>query len=685
MFCSACLLAQVPKSNRSVNGGDFDMDLSVEFPDDDGESYYTINVKGFYGVKYKGKFIIPPIYNKIYSTREGYVVVKNGKHGVYNRNAGLILPVIYDTLINNFMTGACYIARQNGRYGALSYLGEEILPVTFNKIIYMNPENNFAIVRGDDGKTVQLLNGKPLETPLEDITIYRNGVKARQNGKYGFIAKGAVTVPFNYKRLDINVSTNSMRDMSPYDFKIAVSASVIHLLPVNGDKFGLFDVTGKEILPVVYDKIAYETRIRTYFLHKERKVGIYCRNGQLIPCEYDYIKPTSYALLIMQKNGKASVYNFKGECILPEEYSKIEILDRGQVFKVTKDTLSGLVSKTGEVIVPLEYSHIDRFSYGSEHIGFYRIKKGNKTGLLQNNQLIIPAIYDGIYEKGDFYLVKNDSLWGLCDKKGQVILKPVSQKIINSPVSKSKVMYYMQDSLWGAIDFKGQSILQPEFIRLDYIHNSLGLFNFLSMNDYSFLYLKHQSGKYGILEENQGIISIPVKYDNILQKLDTKDLTYFIVQKGKKQGIIDQNNRILINFIYDSISFNGIEPYLIQSESDINIIVKKKNKYGLINLNNEIRIPLKYEILARVHHNNLFKAGDKDKLQLINLKNDILNPGPFTEIAQFESGKTLSFYNGQMRIIDHEGTFLSGPVPMKPHKGFTKFIDLKTGACSGIK
>ena len=70
------------------------------------------------------------------------------------------------------------------------------------------------------------------------------------------------------------------------------------------------------------------------------------------------------------------------------------------------------------------------------------------------------------------------------------------------------------------------------------------------------------------------------KVSNQYESYYLLDTNHFIVSKNKKQGIIDQDNKIIVPLLFDEIGIS--ENNLITGYNFENIIIKKDKKYGII-------------------------------------------------------------------------------------------------------
>lgn len=105
--------------------------------------------------------------------------------------------------------------------------------------------------------------------------------------------------------------------------------------------------------------------------------------------------------VIIYTDTKKGLMNKSGKIILPEEYSRIDILYQSNLIQVEKDGKYGLFDRNGKIILPAEYDSIYNFSdpYNFHHI---KVEKDKKFGLIsQTGKIILPVEYDYISINND--------------------------------------------------------------------------------------------------------------------------------------------------------------------------------------------------------------------------------------------------------------------------------------------
>ncbi|MBK7651586.1 MAG: WG repeat-containing protein [Flammeovirgaceae bacterium] len=284
---------------------------------------------------------------------------------------------------------------------------------------------------------------------------------------------------------------------------------------------------------------------------------------------------------------------------------------------------------------------------------------------------------------------------GLYDKNGNNIL-PVKYKWISETHAPNSSILVLKedDNSFNFLDKSNKIILPENVTELGYVIDEEKLKSPVGLT--GLLYVKTRNGKFGLLDETTGIIKVPMIYDEIIQCTTLDDTnSIFSVRKGRKYGLINENNDELIPVKYDTINltFAISTEYLnennetVNKSNDFQVVVAKGKKYGTVNLKDEVVIPFQYSYLQRISYSGLYKAKTGKKYQIIDKDGEPITKNTFDEVANFERVDNdysedyilqgLTFSNGKMRVINNKGTFITNEEPMQPHSGYETFDDLK--------
>lgn len=322
------------------------------------------------------------------------------------------------------------------------------------------------------------------------------------------------------------------------------------------------------------------------------------------------------------------------------------------------------------------------------------------------------AIYNIIVEKGknytidevkqyNFFLLKQDDLYGVIDKKGNIIIEPEyseikipnpekgvficykeeNTKILNERKEEiltqftdiepirlkniaSNLMYeksvlkYAKDGKYGLIDFEGNVIEKPIYDEI----------NSLSYKEGELLV--KQNEKYGVINIKGNKI-VEIKYDKItVDEYYTDENRYqyagYIVsittEEGYRYGYLNYKGKEILNTEYNDIT----RVTEIQDNENSYIVCAKNGQYG-ITKNKDIIISNEYQSIRYDATNKVFVIEKSKKYGISNLDGTIIVPVQYNQIditgiylyAQNEQGITVYNSNGTQTNIDSHISILN--------------------------
>lgn len=138
---------------------------------------------------------------------------------------------------------------------------------------------------------------------------------------------------------------------------------------------------------------------------------------------YNQYSENSGLKLIKTENALMAYQN--GKPLFNETYEEI-IPFKSKYFKVKKNNLWGIIKRTGEVVVPMEYDEFIRLDdSGSSEIFF--ISKDQKKGIINTNgHIILPAEFDSASRfNADFFEYSLHQKQGLVSENGDLVYPPI--------------------------------------------------------------------------------------------------------------------------------------------------------------------------------------------------------------------------------------------------------------------
>lgn len=235
-------------------------------------------------------------------------------------------------------------------------------------------------------------------------------------------------------------------------------------------KYGLFNQSWQEVLPIKYDAIFYKdlfspyTNSKNYIVRLNGKYQLLDAKGNLIkslsfpfknlkylgnrlysfeegdyvgcvdnklnvliPAKYDIINLISDSLLQVDSADRSGYFNVQGKKIQPIEYDRW-IKKYFKFFIVLKDKKFGLIDQNGNVALPFDYDEIQfdddiEFDGGMRADKFGVVKKGVKYGLINSEGKLITGLNfefaEGFLSSNHFSVVKSSGKFGIVTTKGE--------------------------------------------------------------------------------------------------------------------------------------------------------------------------------------------------------------------------------------------------------------------------
>jgi len=202
-------------------------------------------------------------------------------------------------------------------------------------------------------------------------------------------------------------------------------------------KYGFVNYSGK--INYLYDSITSPTTDNYAFALKNKHWGVVdLDNNTIIPFEYEQIQETIYKnelgkdTFIVQKNGLLGTIDFKNKTVIPIKFEAISGFCETKIkgHYVTKNGKTGIVDKTGNIIIPTEYDHL---YYHSKEI--IKAKRNGKYGIINSQNItIVPFEYDSLFydypnksilDHSSIFITKKNDNWYYLDKDGKIIREKV--------------------------------------------------------------------------------------------------------------------------------------------------------------------------------------------------------------------------------------------------------------------
>lgn len=320
-------------------------------------------------------------------------------------------------------------------------------------------------------------------------------------------------------------------------------------------KYGVINLSGKELLSCEYDQITSIEGIKNAFKYlKDGKYGVVDSEGKIVlKPEYTDItnlgKDSKDGFIIKNEEGKYGVVNYSGETVLTPDYESVLKVHGNDLYVVTKSGKQVLVKNDGNEILTTGFDAITAILKNQEN-GII-VKNNNKYGVIKTTgDVIIEAKYDDLKEaKSGILIAKENGKYGVINLEGNT-----------------------------KVEFKYNSITYNEVANIYIAENES--FNNEILDDQ---YNVKLSGILIDLSEEKDFIELRVnneyKYYNFkLEEKNVSDIftsnTLFLSKKNGKYGFLDKSGKVIVDYIYDDATEQNKFGFAA---------VKKDGKWGSIN------------------------------------------------------------------------------------------------------
>jgi hypothetical protein len=411
-------------------------------------------------------------------------VLKYDKVGYINRKGKLVVPMIYDDgvidyidngLIRVTVNGAEAIIDSVGNYVTAFDMNHENITVTSYRSTEHNGKPNYLDAKG------HLVFSDTNSYDRIDVTNDGKYFMVKKDTLYGLIdSTEKILLPLKYKYMDefspytygdnhgIFIATKAGEDKSIIvwangqeyipEMEITTYDQYVNLGVTQGEKngkYGFVDTHGKSICDSLFDQVGGFEEDSLAFVRNGNKWGAINRKGKLvIPFLYDEWKTydTVHGYLISEP-----YYKFFHGCA-----------------PVRLNGKWGVINKKGEIYLPFIYDYVFQ-----DWLGNFYVKKDGKMGLLAHNKkIILPLVFQDISEaEGDvdenFVTVWTGDSVGIYTMKGKRVIMTDSASYWNRDVVFVLCTYalkYYKNGKCGFYDINGKKILDPIYDHISFIY-----------------------------------------------------------------------------------------------------------------------------------------------------------------------------------------------------------------------
>lgn len=319
-------------------------------------------------------------------------------------------------------------------------------------------------------------------------------------------------------------------------------------------KYGIIDLSGKELLPCEYDSIsALEGVKNSLKISKEGKFGIANTEGKVIvTVEYTDIQgmgtDNKEGFIVKSNDGKYGIVDFSNNKILETKYDEVAKIYGNGFYVVKQNGNQLLVDKDGIEVLKSGFDEITAILKNTENGVIY--KKNNKYGIIKTTgEVTLEASYDELKEtKSGILIAKKDGKYGVIDLENN---SKVEFKYNVISYNEKADLYITEDENFNNEILDNTYTVKLTGILID-LDSEKGYLELRQDDEYKYYNFKFEEKKEtDIFTSN----------------------TLFLSKKDGKYGFIDKEGKVIVDYIYDDATSQNIYGYAG---------VKKDGKWGVV-------------------------------------------------------------------------------------------------------
>lgn len=419
---------------------------------------------------------------------------ENGKYGIVSFEGKKITNAIYEELESlPYKEGQLQI-KQDGKYGVINIKGKKIIPNKYDKIVadgYYTDENQYDFagyivsLTTDEGYRYGYINynrKKILDVEYNDmsrvneISEERNSyIICAKNGQYGIMRNSEQVIPNEYQSIRYD-SSNKV-------FVVEKSK-----------KYGIVNISGKEIVPTQYNQID----ITGIYLYAQNEQGttVYNSNGTQANINANIsilnTENEKYRIRINTEDGKTKygVVDKEGKQLIKEKYSYITYLYNNHFIVSNENGKLGVINDKENEEIEIKYDSLQKIQgtellqatlSDEESITIFskdmkEICKINNAKIEQKDEYV--KIYNDkeqkyfskegeelkntdIYKDNKLFAKSQNDKWGFVDKNNNVKVDFKYDKV--TEFNKEGFAAVCKGGKWGSINDNGEEVVEPKY------------------------------------------------------------------------------------------------------------------------------------------------------------------------------------------------------------------------------
>lgn len=300
------------------------------------------------------------------------------------------LPISSFALDNQIFTGLSYDGMRvtEDKFGLMGYVDEEgngIVPCKYTRALdFINGVSIATMMVGEKEEYYAIDTegkAKKFDPALGTIDYY--------DGTFGVasIPSNNPISPIKSALLDKDGNRITGYDYDGIYVRYIINSHKTIILAHKGEKVGVIDPNGKEVIPIEYSSIQwFPAYPDVYSVIKQEapgqfKSGYIRSNGEILfDIKYDSAAEFEEGFGRLEKNGKWAVVDLNGKFVTGFIYDRLDAFHEG-IAGVSKDGKYGFIDTRGNVAIPIQYKDTWFSDYGIIH---FFTDNGTKEVTLKN-------------------------------------------------------------------------------------------------------------------------------------------------------------------------------------------------------------------------------------------------------------------------------------------------------------
>jgi hypothetical protein len=535
------------------------------------------------------KILVPPVYYHVTIINtcllEGTDPTLNHQD-IYTTSGKKLNSLTYR---GDFKNGYAIIS-MNSKSGLMDTTGRLVISAKYNLV--RDCREGMAICSNEPGESIVVdSTGREVANVKGIVSAFYNGrAFVDAGGKHGSIDKNG------------NITWFQLDYMFPTP---AIEHGFIRIISKESHGNGLLNMNGKVIVPADHASIQFYDN-RLIIVRIREKYGLYDTSGKvLLPVEYDKISAVGFDLHLkpekrhqrtyfeLEKNGLHGMIDSVGTFILLVEYFDVSPVTE-DIFYASKNGMSGHFHLSGRVITPMIYQQAGPFIDGISWV-----KVNNKFRLVnEKGWFINEQFYDGIESNprifGDsvILMVQNKRIV-VVDHEGKIRVPPVYTRIFHYDPQRLRVQ---EDSLYGMVDLYGHIIIPIRYSWLGFFSEGYawafrqGKYVIVDLTGHETAVPEGSSIERGSTYFKNGIspatIGGKMMYVNTngqvqqkYEKLQSRE-GWFVAETNGKYGVLDEHGQLIVQVKYSAILYRVTNRlYLIMQNGQPGYVSVNGNEY----------------------------------------------------------------------------------------------------------